>query len=320
MTLKAIALMGATGTGKSALAMRVAKAIGTSLICCDSMQLYRGLDIGTAKPTAAERAEVRHYLVDCCELPDMYSAARWANEARLHIQSENEQGRVPLIVGGTGLYLKALTEGFADIPAEKADVRARLEGVLAEQGTAGLYQMLQTKDPDMALRLKEGDSQRIMRALSVYESSGQTLSVWQKQAADIPAIDCPVLVLDVVRDQLRQRLADRCHAMMDAGWLDETRWLGEQKLPDTHPAMRAVGYRQLLDWLHSGSSEKKSSLDQAVTDGITATRRYAKRQVTWFNHQTPAAIHGDSETLEKVLLEKLLMHSLSESQGQSQHG
>jgi len=305
MALKAIALMGATGTGKSDLAMKVARTARTSLICCDSMQLYRGLDIGTAKPTEEERAEIPHYLVDCCDFPDMYSAARWADEARDVIAAENKLGRVPLIVGGTGLYLKALTKGFADIPPEKPEVRERLESVLASEGTSELYKILQVTDPDMAARLKEGDTQRIMRALAVCESSGKALSVWQKQAADIPAIDCPVFVLDVARDVLRPRLADRCHAMMDAGWLDETRWLHDQNLPNTHPAMRAVGYRQLLDHLHGESSATKTDLEKAVTDSITATRRYAKRQVTWFNHQTAHATHGNSETLEKLLMQRL---------------
>jgi len=295
-SLKAVALMGATGTGKSALAMRVAQAANTSIICCDSMQLYRGLNIGTAKPADAERAEVPHFMVDCCDLPDMYSAARWAKEARVVIEQENEQGRIPLIVGGTGLYLRALVEGFADIPAEKPEVRQRLEALQKEAGTAALYQLLQHKDPEMALRLKAGDTQRIMRALCVCESTGKTLSAWQQRDREAVPIDCPVFVLDVEREILRQRLADRFHAMMKAGWLDEVRWLDEQKLPDSHPALRAVGYRQLLDCLHG-----KILLEQAVSDGITATRRYAKRQVTWFHNQTPDAVHGDSETLEKLM-------------------
>jgi len=288
--------MGATGTGKSALAMRVAKAKGVSIICCDSMQLYRGLDIGTAKPTLAERDAVPHFLVDCCDLPDMYSAARWAKEARVVIQQENEQGRRPIIVGGTGLYLKALMQGFADIPAEKPEVRQRFEALQKEEGTAELYRMLQHKDPDMALQLKAGDTQRIMRALCVCESTGKQLSAWQQRDNDAAPIDCPVFVLDVGRDSLRQRLADRFLAMLQAGWLDEVRWLDGQQLPDTHPAMRAVGYRQLLDHLHG-----KLSLEQAIADGITATRRYAKRQVTWFNNQTKDAIHGDSNLLEKLM-------------------
>jgi len=298
--LNAVALMGATGTGKSALAMKVAQATGNSIICCDSMQLYRVLDIGTAKPTPAERDHVEHFLVDCCDLPDMYSAARWANEARLHIRQQNELGRTPIIVGGTGLYLKALTEGFADIPEENPAIRASLEALHSVAGTAELHKMLQEKDPEMACRLKENDTQRIMRALSVFESSGKPLSLWQKQAADIPAIDCPVFVLDVARDLLRQRLADRFDLMLAAGWLDETRWLDAQQLPDTHPTMRAVGYRQLLDHLHGDMS-----LDKAVADGVTATRRYAKRQVTWFNHQTKSAKHADAVELETLLMETL---------------
>jgi len=299
-TLQAVALMGATGTGKSALAMQVAKASGVSIICCDSMQLYHGLDIGTAKPTTEEREQVAHFLVDCCELPDLYSAARWAHEARIHIRQQNELGIVPIIVGGTGLYLKALTQGFADIPEEDPKVRVRLEAVHQAMGTAELYRLLQECDPEMALRLKGNDTQRIMRALAVCESSGKALSVWQQQAADIPPIDCPVFVLDVVRDVLRQRLADRFDVMMRAGWLDEVRWLDAQQLPDTHPTMRAVGYRQLLDHLHGDLS-----MDKALTDGITATRRYAKRQVTWFNHQTKDALHGDAKALQTLLIDSI---------------
>jgi len=300
MVLKTVALMGATGTGKSALAMKVARATNSTIICCDSMQLYRRLDIGTAKPTVDERKQVPHYLVDCCDLPDLYSAARWAKEAREHIRAENEQGRVPIIVGGTGLYLKALTQGFADIPEIKAEIRVQLEALQQAVGTEELHEILQEKDPDMAARLKVGDTQRIMRALAVCESSGKSLSEWQKQAADIPAMDCPVFVLDVAREVLRQRLAERCHTMMAAGWLDEVRWLCDQHLADTHPAMRAVGYRQLLDYLNG-----TVSLEKAVQDGITATRRYAKRQVTWFKHQTADATHGDSKILEKLLMQCL---------------
>lgn len=311
--LQAVALMGATGTGKSALAMRLATAMDTSIICCDSMQLYRVLDIGTAKPTLDERQAVEHLLVDCCDLPDLYSAARWAKEARKHIVQQNRQGRVPIIVGGTGLYLKALTQGFADIPEEDPKVRARLEAVQHASGTAELYRLLQACDADMAVRLKENDMQRIMRALVVCESSGQALSVWQKQAADIPAIDCPVFVLDVARDLLRQRLADRFDMMMKAGWLDEVRWLEAQNLPDRHPVMRAVGYRQLLDHLHG-----ELSLEQALADGITATRRYAKRQVTWFNHQTKDATHGDADALEALLM--AAMNNQTDQIKGAQHG
>ena len=295
--LRAVALMGATGTGKSALAMQLAAATPTSIICCDSMQLYRGLDIGTAKPAEAERALVPHFLVDCCELPDLYSAARWAQEARIVIASENAQGRLPLIVGGTGLYLKALLQGFADIPDENPDVRAKFEMQLWVQGVQGLYASLQQCDAVMAERLKPNDSQRIMRALCVLESTGRSLADWQSEASsEAVAIDCPVFVLEVEREVLRERIALRCQTMMENGWLDEVRWLAGLNLPDTHPAMRAVGYRQLLDHLKG-----ELSLEKAVSDSITATRRYAKRQVTWFNHQTPDAVHGSADDLKEKM-------------------
>ena len=296
--LHAVALMGATGTGKSALAMAVVKATGSSIICCDSMQLYRGLDIGTAKPSPDERAAVPHFLVDCCELPDLYSAARWANEARLVIKAENERGRRPLIVGGTGFYLKALLEAFAEVPEERAGVREHYEAIHREAGTAALYDELVQRDTVMAERLKANDTQRIMRALCVLESSGVSLAAWQAKAvADHEPVECPVFVLDVERDVLRERLARRFHQMMQLGWLDEVRWLMGRELMDTHPAMRAVGYRQLMDSL-SGLI----SLEQAEIDGITATRRYAKRQVTWFNNQTPNAVHGSAEALKEKIM------------------
>ena len=299
--LHAVALMGATGTGKSALAMDVAKAAGCSIICCDSMQLYQGLDIGTAKPSPDEQNEVPHFMLDCCELPDMYSAARWATEVRGVIRKENESGRTPLIVGGTGLYLRALIEGFASIPEETPELREKYELVHKEEGAEALYQLLQHKDVAMAARLKVGDSQRIKRALCVLENTGKSLLTWQAEAkVGHQDIECPVFVLDLPREILRERLAVRFHAMIQAGLMDEVRWLEAKAAPDIHPAMRAVGYRQLLECLAG-----KLSLDKAINDGITATRRYAKRQVTWFAHQTPDAIHGDVSVLHSLLLETM---------------
>jgi tRNA dimethylallyltransferase len=281
--------------------MEVAKAADCSIICCDSMQLYKGLDIGTAKATKDEQGEVPHFMLDCCELPDLYSAARWAEEARTVIKKETAVGRVPLVVGGTGLYLRALIEGFASIPEENPEIRKKYELVQNEKGTAALYRLLLHKDAEMAARLKAGDSQRIMRALCVFESTGKSLATWQAEAkVGHLDIECPVFVLDLPREQLRQKLALRFHAMIQAGWLDEVRWLAAKAVPDTHPSMRAVGYRQLLD--HLGG---KMALDEAINDGITATRRYAKRQVTWFAHQTPDASHGDAGALRERLLEAI---------------
>jgi len=295
--LHAVALMGATGTGKSALAMKVARQVDTSIISCDSMQLYRGLNIGTAKPSKQEQEEVTHHLIDCADLSETWSAARWGDAAAEVIADENRQGRIPLIVGGTGMYLRALIDGFADIPAEKPEVREQLIRLQKEHGTPYLHGMLSQVDPDTATRLHDTDTQRIMRALGVFQSSGTPLSVWQERGAKIRvAINCPVMVLEVERELLRQRIAERFAAMMDAGWLEEVSWLLAQNPGEMHPAVRAVGYRQLLAHLQG-----ECSLDDAVRDGITATRRYAKRQQTWFRNQTPDAFFGDIEScFEKI--------------------
>jgi len=293
--------MGPTGSGKSTLAMRIAEASKSSIICCDSMQVYRGLDIGTAKAGIEEQAHIPHAMLDCCELPDSFSAARWANGAMAFIRQENESGRIPLIVGGTGLYLRALTEGLSDIPPEQAGIREKLKDMRNTHGTAALYDMLQEKDAAMAKRLKPGDTQRIMRALCVFESTGKSLSVWQSQTtADSMPIECPVFVLDAPRDALRHSIKQRFHTMLDHGWLEEVAWLDSLNLPDTHPAMRAVGYRQLLAHVRS-----ECPLPEAMDAGITATRRYAKRQRTWFAHQTPDAMWGSADQLAPRIAEAL---------------
>ncbi len=250
-------------------------------------------------PSCSGVMQVPHALVDCCDLPDFYSAARWAKEAQTVISRENSAGRLPLIVGGTGFYLKALLHGFADIPAAREEVRLHYEQLHKKEGAEALYAELQRCDAVMASRLHGGDTQRVMRALCVLKSSGHSLAWWQQQAAEShQPIDCPLFVLELPRALLRERLAVRFNMMMDAGLLDEVRWLKSLRLADTHPAMRAVGYRQLLDYLQG-----ELSLERAVETAITATRRYAKRQVTWFKHQGDDALHGSHEVLYKRILE-----------------
>jgi len=310
--LNFIALMGATGSGKSALAMQLTEESGNCIISCDSMQVYRGLDIGTAKPGALEQRAVRHFLIDCVTLPEIYSAAHWARDASAIICRENEAGRRPLIVGGTGLYLRALLEGFSDIPPEDMNIRRHLEARLEEYGIQVMYQSLELCDAETAARLNPNDTQRIMRALAIYETTGKPLSAWQNKKGQAlfgasgvvgEAGKCAkqdltpfVFVLDVEREVLRVRLQERFHSMLGQGWLEEVRWLAEQNLPDTHPGMRAVGYRQLLNHVRG-----ECSLEQAISDGVTATRRYAKRQGTWFRHQAPEAVWGDTDALRQSI-------------------
>jgi tRNA dimethylallyltransferase len=185
--LRAVALMGPTGAGKSTLALALARETGATIICCDSMQVYRGLDIGTAKPSREERDTVPHALVDCCTLPDVFSAARWAASARAVIEGENAAGRTPLIVGGTGLYLRALIEPLADIPPEAPQVRARLQARLDAGGVEALHAELARVDEITARRLHPADTQRIMRALAVHASTGRPLSAWLRRAGANPA-------------------------------------------------------------------------------------------------------------------------------------
>jgi len=293
----AVALMGATGVGKSALALEVAAQSGNAIISCDSMQVYRGLDIGTAKPSREEQAQVVHYLLDCADIHEVYSAARWAAEARQVIRTENAAGRMPLVCGGTGLYLKALMHGLSDIPPEDAEVRVRLAAELAASGVQAMHARLAEVDAVTASRLHATDTQRILRALAVFHTTGQQLSAWQAGGNAGEAIDCPVFVLELPRDVLRQRLATRFQAMIEAGWLDEVRWLAAQGLADTHPAMRAVGYRQLLAVVRG-----EVTLAEGIRAGITATRRYAKRQQTWFRGQVQGA-HDDAAALRSRILE-----------------
>ncbi len=310
--------MGPTASGKSALAMMLAQEAGGSIVCCDSMQVYQGLDIGTAKPTPEERQIVPHAMADCCALPGVFSAARWAKGALAWIRNENASGRIPLIVGGAGLYLRALTRGLARIPPEKPDVRACLQARLRSEGIGALHAELARVDAASARRLYATDTQRIVRALSVYKSTGRPLSAWLKdsqrdQAMNRAAtssgnsascqnltppwsIHCPVFVLDTPREVLQQRLAQRFYAMLEAGWLDEVHWLASLRLSDSHPAMRAVGYRQLLTHVRG-----EWSLEDAIRAGITATRRYAKRQRTWFSHQTKDAVWGGIDILKPLI-------------------
>jgi len=240
-------------------------------------------------------------MIDVLELPQIGDAAWWATRCRNLIRDCNARGVIPLIVGGTGLYLRALLHGLADIPPERPELRRRLEAIAARRGIAWLHRMLRRLDPASAARLAEQDRQRILRALAVRLSSGRPLSDWHRRGATEPtAIRCATFVLEMPRERLYRKLERRFHAMMEQGWLDEVRRLDALRLDSGHPAMRAVGYRQLLQHLHG-----TLPLEEAVAAGITATRHYAKRQQTWFRHQHPDAIHGDGATLKPMIEQAL---------------
>ncbi len=280
-----ISIVGATGTGKSALAVELGQRIGGEVINADALQVYRGLDIGTAKPSSDERARIRHHLVDVLDATEPYSAGEFARLARQAIADIRSRGRVPLVVGGSGLYQRALLEGLAPVPAIPLEIRARLRTRLREEGLAVLLSELREVDPEGAARLSVGDTQRVLRALEVRQATGRTLGWWQAQEPEYSGIAALRIGLTVPRSILYDNLRFRVRQMIDRGWLEEVEALlgpgGEEaeteRLP---PAFQAIGYRQLISVVRG-----ESALEAAVESTIRETRRYAKRQETWFRRE-----------------------------------
>jgi tRNA dimethylallyltransferase len=271
-----ICLLGPTASGKTDLAIEIAEAMGCELVSVDSALVYRGLDIGSAKP------EYPHHLVDIRDPTELYSAADFATDANRLADEITARGNIPLFVGGSMLYFKAFIEGLSDMPAADARVRAAIETEAAEHGWASIHRQLAEIDPTAAARIHPNHSQRLNRALEVYRSSGITLSEWQSRPAaePLPAERFKVFQLAVCpasREELHRRIALRYEAMMVAGFLAEV--AGLKARGDLHmglPAVRAVGYRQL--WGHLSG---EYPLDKAFEMAVAATRQLAKRQLTW---------------------------------------
>ena len=277
---KAIAIMGPTASGKTAFAVDWAQRLDTEIISVDSALVYRGLDIGAAKPDLETLRLAPHRMIDIREPHEVFSAADFAAEALPHMQELSAAGKVPLLVGGTGLYFRALMQGLSAMPAADAGLRAQLQAQMAEEGMARLHGRLKAVDPVSAARIHPNDPQRILRALEVYLLSGKTLTEWQAQSRPL---EFPFQVLELTlapgdRGVLHERIALRFDQMLEQGFLAEMRGLLENPLlhPDL-PSMRAVGYRQA--WAHlRGETSAVEFREQA----IAATRQLAKRQLTWF--------------------------------------
>jgi tRNA dimethylallyltransferase len=281
--LDAIAIVGPTASGKTAAALALAQALqtqgGAEIISVDSALVYRGMDIGTAKPSREELATVPHHLIDTIDPLQSYSAAEFSRDATRLIGEIQARGRMPLLVGGTMLYLKALLEGLNDIPAADPQVREAIQARAEQMGWPALHAELMQVDPVTAARLAPGDSQRVGRALEVWTATGKTLSSFH-QSAKAAALNwhIPVLSLEPQdRTWLHQRIAQRFELMMAQGFIHEVRQLRARgDLNPDLPAMRCVGYRQAWQGLDEGWSE------QDITErGIFATRQLAKRQITW---------------------------------------
>jgi tRNA dimethylallyltransferase len=271
-------LTGPTGAGKTDVALALAAEFPFEIVSVDSAQVYRGMDIGSAKPSQEIRARVPHHLLDLVDPGASYSAGQFVRDAARAIEDIEARGRVPLLVGGTMLYLRALTGGIAALPEGDGELRARIDAEAAERGWPALHARLAEVDPAAAARIHPNDAQRIQRALEVHAVTGQPISALQAAtAAALPREFRLVALIPGDRARLHAALEQRFAQMMSAGLLEEVRRLrARDDLTEAHPAIRAVGYRQL--WAHLDGSY---SLDVAVARAVAATRQLAKRQMTW---------------------------------------
>lgn len=292
----AIALMGPTASGKTALALQWAEQLDTEIISVDSALVYRGLNIGAAKPDWAMLARAPHHLIDIRDPHETYSAAHFAQDALPVMQQLANQGRVPLLVGGTGLYFRALLNGLSKMPESDPQTRAEIEHESMARGWPALHAQLAQVDPAAAARIQATDTQRIARALEVFRISGVPISEWQQssQRQTFPFRVLKLILAPTQRSVLHQRIVERFDTMLAAGFLNEVRWLrADPRLHPKLPAIRAVGYRQA--WAHLAEEIDAETFRQQA---IAATRQLAKRQLTWlrgehdarwFDPQTQAA-------------------------------
>lgn len=275
---RAVLVAGPTASGKSALALAIARAADGVVINADSMQVYAEMRVITARPDAADEAAAPHRLYGHVSASGPYSVARWLGEVATEIEDAKAAGRLPIIVGGTGLYFKALTEGLSPIPAIPADIRARWRQAGSDVPAGELHDLLAARDPETAARLRPSDTQRIVRALEVFDATAQPLTHWQRVpgVAVLQETDALRLVVDVERDQLYARADARFLRMVELGALDEVRHVMSLGLDPGLPAMRALGVAPLARHLAG-----ECDLATAISDGQRDTRNYVKRQATW---------------------------------------
>jgi tRNA dimethylallyltransferase len=275
----AIFLMGPTAAGKTALALELHDAFPVEIISVDSSQVYRGMDIGTAKPTREEQARAPHRLIDIRDPAESYSAAEFCADALREIEAITRAGRIPLLVGGTMFYFHALEFGLSDLPSADPEIRERLNAEAAQKGWEELHRRLQAVDPESAQRIHPNDTQRIQRALEVYELTGQSLSDLSStsQRVALPYRLIKLALWPQDRKQLHARIERRFQAMLAQGFLSEVEKLyARGDLKPTMPSVRMVGYRQIWDYLTG-----KVNYSEMTEQALAATRQFAKRQITW---------------------------------------
>ena len=298
----AIFLMGPTASGKTDLAIQLRQQLPVEVISVDSALIYRGMDIGTAKPSKAELALAPHRLIDICDPAESYSAANFRTDALREMQEISAQGKIPLLVGGTMLYYKALLEGLSPLPSADEKVRSEIEAKAELIGWAGLHQELSKIDPISAQRINPNDSQRINRALEVFYLTGKTLTELTAQKGEaLPYNILQFAIAPEQREVLHLRIEQRFHKMIELGFQQEVEKLYRRAdLNENLPSIRCVGYRQMWEYLRGDYDH-----DEMVFRGICATRQLAKRQITWLRGWTSPIQWLDSlqpaQALEKVL-------------------
>jgi len=296
-----IFLMGPTASGKTGIALELTKRIPCDIISVDSAMIYRGMDIGTAKPGPEILKQTPHRLIDICDPSESYSAAQFRADALQEIDKILDTGRIPLLVGGTMLYFKALEKGLSHLPQANREIRAQIEGEAETHGWASLHARLAQIDPVAAARIHPNDPQRIQRALEVYELSGETLTGLIKRGSTgaLPFEVIKMIIAPDERPDLHQRIERRFYDMLELGFIQEVETLyGRGDLSLDLPSMRCVGYRQIWEFLAG-----KSDYDEAVQKGIYATRQLAKRQLTWLRGEKNGKwLDGaDKNVMNKVL-------------------
>jgi tRNA dimethylallyltransferase len=306
-----VAIVGPTAAGKSRLALELAERLGGEILNADALQVYRGFDIGTGKPDAEDRARVRHHLIDILEPSEPCSAGEYARQARSAIAAIESRRRLPIVVGGSGLYLRALLDGISPVPAGDPAVRQRLRRRLAEEGLPALRAELLRLDPGTAARLPAGDTQRTLRALEVAWTSGRPLASWiARQPFGQNRLAALRLGLTLPRAILYDRIAVRVARMVADGWVREVEALLDCGLSPRLPAFQAIGYRQIAHHLLGGCT-----LEAALEETVRATRRLAKRQLTWFRKEPEVVWFQATEPERRVseILEFLRAAGVGES-------
>lgn len=277
-----IVITGPTAVGKTAVAVELARRLGTEIVSADSMQVYKGLTIGTAKPVPSELGGVRYHLIDCVSPDYQYNLGDFVAEAdRLIAELRNRQ-LVPIVCGGTCMYIKGLLHGIFTIPSRDPQVRAMLARRCEREGLAELYQELQRIDPG-AVHIRSNDRQRILRALEVYYVTGSPISTLQRQFRAAPRYAAAVFILELPREELYRRIDERVDRMMAAGLLDEVQRYLASGYSTNNPAVRALGYAELIEYLHG-----RLTLEDAIQRMKRKTRQFAKRQLSWFRAMNPA--------------------------------